>query len=170
MGAFSILALYLLVLSGASCYLSGSVAIERFAYICTVWTIPVLATSVFSSVIAKGMKCHSSSIVLIGMVLGCYVTLAYEPIFQSAIESIEIACTSTLPMAVPVVMGSALFIGGLIGSCIVLSVGAVDVIVALFSVTKPKIDLIPLRIPLLAFITGSVLEAFVKALIPLFPK
>lgn len=170
MGAFSILAVYLMVLSGASWYLAGNVTIERFACICTIWVIPVLATSLFSAVIAKGMKCHSSLIVLIGTVLGCYLTLAYEPMFQRAIESIRIASTSTAFMAVPVIMGSALSTGGVIGSSIVISVGAVDAVVALFSVTKPKVNLMPLRIPLLAFITGSLLEAFVKALVPLFPR
>lgn len=170
MGAFAILSVYLAVLSSATWYLVGDVAIERFACICTIWIIPLMATSVFSAIIAKGMACSSSSIVVFGTVLGCYVTLAYEPIFQSAIDSIRIACTSTAPIAVPVIIGSALYTGGVIGSCIVISVGAVEAVVALFSVTKPKVNLTLLRIPLLAFITGSILEAFVKALLPLIPK
>jgi len=170
MGAFSILSVYLLVLSGATWYVVGDVAIGRFACTLTVWIIPVLATSIFSTIVARGMSCYSSSMILAGTVFGCYVTLAYDPIFQSAIDSIRIACSSTGYFAVPVIIGSALHIGGVIGSCIVLSVGAVDTVVALFSVAKPKVNLRFLRIPLLAFIAGSILESFVKALIPLFPK
>jgi hypothetical protein len=175
MGVFSVLSVYLFVILSATWCTIGDVSIERFSCICAIWLMPVLATSVFSSIIAKGMTCHSSSIVsssivLFGTVLGCYVTLAHEAIFQRVIEAIRLACTSTAPVAVPVIMGSALYIGGVIGSSIVISVGAVEMIVAVFSVSKPRINLAPLRIPLLTFITGSILELFVRALIPLFPK
>jgi hypothetical protein len=170
MGAFSILSLYLLVLLSATWCTVGDVALERFSCICAIWLIPVLATSIFSSIIARGMTCYSSSIVLVGTVLGCYVTLAYEPIFQRAIESIRIACTSTAPLAVPVIIGSALYTGGVIGSCIVISVGAVEVVIGLFSVTQPRINLTPLRVPVLAFITGNMVESLVRVLTHLFPK
>jgi hypothetical protein len=170
MGVFSVLFVYLIVLVSATWCAVGDVVIERFSCVCAIWLLPVLATSLYSSIIARAMTCYSPSIVLIGTVLGCYVTLADEAIFHSAIESIRLACVSTASVAVPVIMGSSLYIGGVIGSCIVLSVGVVEVVVALLSVSEPRVDLTPLRIPLLTFITGSILESFVRALLPLFPK
>ena len=170
MGLGLILSLYLFVLLSATWCTVDEVSPERFGCIAAIWLIPVIATLIFSSIVARGMTCYSSSVVLCGTVLGCYVTLAHNAIFQSAIDSIRMACISAVPVAAPIIIGSALRMGGTIGSCIVLTVGGLEVILAFLTVTKPKLNLVPLRIPLLTFVCGSILESFIHALIPLFPK